>query len=164
MGVVNTKTATLTAADTAGDLLANGGRPLHGIVATIAVANGDSATSTFRMVRVPSSIVLHNVELAWDALGGSCAADLGIYEVAANGGAVVDADEFASAIAMASAGAFTSELEEAAATDIAKIGKPLWERLGLTSDPGKAYDIVATLTADSGAAGDIAIRLRYTTP
>lgn len=164
MAVVNTKTNNLNAADLSGDILANAGLPLHGLGASIEVANGNSSTSTFRIARVPSSIVIHNVELAWDALGGSCAADLGIYEVAANGGAAVDADEFASAIAMASAGTWKSEMEEAAATDIAKIGQPLWQRLGFTSDPAKAYDIVATLTADSGADGTIALRLIYTTP
>lgn len=155
MAVVAVKTAKITAEDLAGEKLASAGRAEIVLTGTAEAANGDSIASTYRLLRVPSNFVLTGLRLAWDALGGSAAGDVGVYQVAANGGAVVDADEFASAVALASAGAWTDIMEEAAATDIAKIGMPLWERLGETADTGRAYDIVVTLTAASGAAATI---------
>lgn len=159
MAVVNVKTTKISTDDTNSVKSAHSGRPLMNLNGTVEAANGDSIASTYRLIRVGSNFVPTRLELAWDALGGSAAGDIGVYQVSANGGAVVDADAFASAVSLVSAGAWTSELEEAAAADIAKIGKPLWERLGLTSDPGLAYDIVVTLTAASGAAGTISAQL-----
>lgn len=161
MAAVNTKTAALTAQDLAGDKQASLGRPLYTSVATIEVAAADDDGSTYRLLRLPSTAVLVSLEIASDALGTSAAYDVGVYEISANGGAVVDADEFASAVALSSAVAWTQILEEAAAADIDKIGKPLWERLGYTADTGRAYDIVATGNTAGTTAGTIAIRARY---
>lgn len=155
MAVVNVKTSKITAEDLAGEKIASAGKAEVVLTGTVEAANGDSIASTYRLLRVPSNFVLTSLSLAWDALGGSAAGDVGVYAVAANGGAVVDADEFASAVALSSAGAWTDIMEEAAATDIAKIGMPLWERIGLTADSGVGYDIAVTLTAAAGAAGTI---------
>ena len=46
-------------------------------------------------------------------------------------------------------------------SDKDKLGKPLWERLGYTSDPGKAIDIVATGNTAGDAAGSICLRATY---
>ena len=162
MAIVNTLTAALAAQDAADDLRATLGRPLQVMTGVIEVAAADSDTSTYRILRVPSNIVVTSLEVACDALGTSAAYDIGVYDIAANNaGAVVDADEFASGVVMSSAIGWTNVLEEAAATDKDKIGKPLWERLGLTSDPGKSYDIVATGNTAGDAAGSIALRLGY---
>lgn len=160
MAVVNVKTSKITTEDLHGEKIASAGRAEIVLTGTVEAANGDSIASTYRLIRVPSNFVMTGLRLAWDALGGSAAGDVGVYQVAANGGAVVDADEFASAVALASAGAWTDVMEEAAATDIAKIGMPLWERLGLTTDSAIAYDIAVTLTAASGAAGTISAIVR----
>lgn len=161
MAVVNTKTSPLTAADLAGDTVATVGRTPIVVEGTVEVAAGDDNGSVFRLLRVPSDAVLTNLELASDALGTSAAYDVGVYEIAANGGAAVDADEFASDVSLSSAIAFTRVLEEAAATDIAKIGQPLWQRLGLSADTGKAYDICLTGDTAGDAAGTIALRATY---
>lgn len=161
MAVVNTKTSSLTAADLAGDTVANVGRALTVAVAAIEVAAGDDNGSTYRLLRVPSDAVLVSMEIAADALGTSATFDLGVYEIAANGGAAVDADEFASDLVLSSATTWTHRMEEADATDIAKIGQPLWQRLGLAADTGKAYDIVATGDTNGDAAGTIALRVTY---
>lgn len=155
MAVVSVKTAKITTEDAAGEKIASAGKAEIVLTGTVEAANGDSAASIYRLLRVPSNFVLTGLRLAWDALGGSAAGDVGVYAVAGNGGAVVDADEFASAVALSSAGAWTDVMEEAAATDIAKIGMPLWERLGLTTDPAVGYDIAVTLTVATGAAGTI---------
>lgn len=161
MPVENRKTATLTAEDLAGERVATAGKPLLGDVATIEVAAADDDGSVYRLLRLPSNAVIVDLEIASDALGTSAAYDVGVYEVAANGGFAVDADEFASAVSLSSAIAWTRVLEEAAATDIAKIGQPLWQRLGLTADPGRAYDICATGNVAGTTAGTISLRIRY---
>lgn len=161
MAVVNTKTTSITAEDLAGETVASAGRPLLSLVGTVEVAASDDNGSTFRLMRLPSSAIITSLEVASDALGTSAAYDIGIYEVASNGGAAVDADEFASSVSMSSAVAWTQVLEEAVATDISKIGQPLWQRLGLTADPGKAYDVVATAVTAGDAAGTISMRCRY---
>ncbi len=160
MAVVAVKTAKITAEDLAGEKLASAGKAEIVLTGTAEAANGDSATSTYRLIRVPSNFVITSLRLAWDALGGSAAGDIGVYQVAAYGGAVVDADEFASAVALASAGAWTDEMEEAAATDISKIGQAIWERIGEAADTGRAYDIAVTLTVASGAAATLAMIVR----
>jgi hypothetical protein len=43
------------------------------------------------------------------------------------------------------------------------IEKPLWEALGLTSDPGVDYDVAITLTTAQGVGtADMALRVGYT--
>ena len=159
MAVVNIKTTKISTDDTNTVKSAHSGRPLVNLNGTVEAADGDSIASTYRVIRVGSNFVPTRLELAWDSLGGSAKANVGLYQVAANGGAVVDVDAFASDVSLSPAGTWTSELEQADAADIAKIGKPLWERIGLSADPGLAYDIVVTLTGESGAAGTISAQL-----
>jgi hypothetical protein len=86
---------------------------------------------------------------------------------AVNSGAVIDADFFASAQSLAAALVNSDITHEADAADagagfgLADKEKPLWQALGLTSDPGKWYDIVATLTAAAASAGTVALLTRY---
>ena len=161
MPVENRKTATLAAEDLANERIASAGKVLLGDVATIEVAAADDDGSVYRLIRVPSNCVLTNIDLASDALGTGASYDVGVYEVAANGGFAVDQDEFASGVSLVSAIAWTSVMEEAVPTDISKIGQPLWQRLGLTSDPGRAYDICATGVVAGTTAGTISMRVRY---
>lgn len=161
MAVVNTVATALAAQNTAGDKLATVGRPLYCSVGSAEVAAADEDTSTYRILRLPSSAVLFSLEIASDALGTNAAYEVGAYDIAANGGAVIDADEFGSGVSLVSAVAWTHILEEAAPTDKSKIGMPLWERLGYTTDPGKAIDIVAYGSTAGDAAGTIALRAVY---
>ena len=156
MAVVNTTTASIASADAASSKFARMGEPEVVFAGTAEIANGDSIGSTIRLLRVPSHLRLTALELSSDAIA-SAAADVGVYDIAPNGSAVVDADEFGSAVSLATAQDKTNVLQEAAATDIAKCGQPLWQRLGLSSDPGKSYDIVLTLTAAATAAGTVSL-------
>ena len=156
MAVVNTTTASIASADAAGSKFAKSGEPEIVKVGTVEVASGDSIGSTLRLIRVPSNMRITALELSSDAIT-SAAADIGVYDISANGSAVVDVDQFGSAVSLATAQDKTNVLQEAAATDIAKCGQPLWQRLGLSSDPGKSYDIVLTLTAAATAAGTVSL-------
>lgn len=133
---------------------------LREFVGTVEAANGDSIGSTYRMVSVHSSWRVSDIELFCDAIT-SGAADIGLYDTLDNGGAVVDADFFASAQSIASAITTGTRVQhESGVVNIDDIEKRLWEALGLTADPGKFYDICLTLTAATTAAGTISLKAR----
>jgi hypothetical protein len=170
MAVVNVKATAVTNGDassqTVNALKIDGGR-IRGRVGTVEAANGDSIGSTYRVARVKSGDRISRVLLSCDAIT-TCAGDVGIYDIASvNSGAVVDADFFASAQSLAAALVNSDITHEADAADagagfgLADVEKPLWQALGLASDPGKQYDVVVTLTAAAASAGTIAIKVEY---
>lgn len=164
MAVVNTKSTTITNLDAAqvthAKAYASGGA-IKEWVETLETANGDSIASVYRFFRVPSWIRVTDVILDSDDIGTTTIADFGLYDTAANGGAVVDADFFGSAVSLKDGALANSNItKESAVVDIANSGKRLWEQLGLSADPQKYYDVCATLTAAADAAGTITLRLR----
>lgn len=170
MAVVTTKSTACTAGDALPQSLVSqkvhGGR-LRESLGVIEAVSGDSIGSVYRLVRVDSSDRISQVLLSSDAIT-TCAGDVGIYDIPAiNAGAVVDADFFASAQSLATALVNQDVTHEADAADagagfgLADVEKPLWQALGLASDPGKQYDIAVTLTAAAGSAGTVALKVRY---
>lgn len=162
MAVENHKSSTVTRLDS------NPRKPAHNrllgararqAIATVAVAAADDDGTTLRMTRLPSSAMVSSIMLASDALGTSAAYDVGIYETAENGGAAVDDDVFASAVALSSAVTPTEVRFEAG--NIADVEKPLWELLGLTEDPNKEYDLVLTGDTAGDAAGDVTVVVTF---
>lgn len=163
MATENLKSTVVTNADaTPVDLSAaylSHGR-LRESVGLIEAAGGD-AGSTYRAVRVYSSWRPAACFFACDDLGTGLTMDVGIYQTAANGGAVVDADLFASAIDVASAAvAETNVLHESGVVNIDDSEKRLWEMLGLTEDPKRWYDVVCTSNS-AAATGTIKVRFQY---
>lgn len=168
MAVVNKSSAALTARDatpsqtnsTQASTKVATGRVKESL-GVVAVANGDSATSVLRFFSVLSSWRVSELLLSCTAIT-SAAADIGLYDLpTVNAGAVVDADLFASAQSLAAALDRTSVLRESATVTVAKLEQPIWQLLGLSADPGKWYDVAATLTADATAAGDAALIGRF---
>jgi hypothetical protein len=130
-------------------------------VATISVVNADSIGSVLRLFRVPSNAVVTDLRVYCPAIAGAVT-DIGLYRTAKDGGAVVDADFFASAQALTSALNGTDVLHEAAVFTIANSGKELWDALSLTSDPSVFYDVAMTLTGAATATGTVKVLGRYT--
>src|SRR5581483_1901344 len=159
MAVVNTKTNAITNLDATPIVRANpwvhGGNSKQ-YCGTVEAANGDSIGSTYRFFRVGSWMRPVGFSLFCDAIT-SGAADLGLYRSAADGGAVVSQQLFASAVSIASAITSGSEIRFEQ-DDIANIEKRIWELLGLSSDPNLEYDVALTLTAATTAAGTISLR------
>lgn len=155
MAVVNTKSTVVSNGDATPVVITTAqlahGRPAHKR-GKVEVANGDSIGSTLRFFRVKSNDLVHQLLLDCTAIT-SAAADIGIYRTAADGGAVVDADLFASAQSLATAVRGTDVTRESGVITVANMEKPLWELLGLSEDPQVDYDVVATLTAAAAAAG-----------
>lgn len=136
---------------------------LFEVAGYVANAADDSANSIQRFCRVPSNARISSVLLTTgDAtLAGNI--DIGIYQTADNGSAVVDADLFASALAL-TGGPFTNNdvTYESGEYTAAESVKPLWEVLGLSADPKREYDIASTITTtfDGAAVGQL-IKVRY---
>ena len=164
MAVVAVKSTLITNAD-ATPVVFNSprvdGGPERVAVATADITSGDSIASTYRMFRVPSNAVMTDLKIYSPDIGTTTIADIGLY--AADGGAVVDADFFASALSLKD-GALngTDVLHEAAVFTIANSGKELWSALALTSDPGVFYDVTLTLTGAADATGTVKLLGRYT--
>jgi hypothetical protein len=131
-------------------------------VATAAITSGDNTGSTYRMFRVPSNAVMTDLRIYSPDIGTTTISDIGLYRTAKDGGAVVDADFFASALSLKD-GALNGVdvLHEAAVFTIANSGKELWDALGLTSDPSVFYDVAFTLTADADATATVKLIGRY---
>lgn len=129
----------------------------------VANADDDSATSVHRFCRISSGATVRQVLLSTgDATTGG-ALDIGLYRTAGDGGAVVDADLFASAFVLTN-GPFsnTDVTFESGEYTQAEAVKPLWEVLGLTADPMCEYDVAGTITTTySGAAVGQLVTVNY---
>lgn len=167
MAVANTKSTVITNAD-ASPRTPNSSYLEHGkireCVATVEVAAADDDTSVYRMVRIPSGARISQILVANDAITAGTSYDLGVYKNAGDGGAVVNVDQFLSAVDMSSARAqFTDLTHESADFDIDKVEKRIWEMTGiaLTADPFLEYDIAFTANTVGTAAGTISLIVRY---
>jgi hypothetical protein len=133
-------------------------------VAIVAIANGDSVNSKYLAVSIPSNARAVSVRLDAPDIGTTTAADVGLYDTTANGGAVVDQDFFGSAVAL-NAGPYVNldvTFEAGAAGgSIANAEKRIWEALGLTADPNKYYDVALTLTGAADAAGTVRVAVEW---
>lgn len=160
MAVVQTNSAQITARNSG--VLANAaqvGASVESAVAQVALANGDSIGSVLRFVRIPSNARIVDLRLFNTAVTAG-AGDVGLYQTAGNGGAVVDADFFSAAASIATASAGTS-VAFGNLLSPANRDKRVWEALGLASDPGRDYDVAITLTAATTAAGTAGVDVSY---
>lgn len=167
MAVVNTKSTAITNADASGARTFTQSflekAPVYFSTGTVEVAAADDDTSTFRFCRLPSGAKVIKIEVYNDAITAGTSYDVGLYRTAADGGAVVDADYFASAVDLSSA--HTAALDVTyEAQNIDKVEKRLYENLPspLTADPFYMYDVVATANTIGSAAGTITVQVFWT--
>jgi hypothetical protein len=165
MAVVSTYSTAITNRDATPKVLNNPAvhaGMLKESVATLESANGDSTGSKYYFLSLPSNARVSQVLLYSDDIGTTTIADFGIYKSTADGGTVVDADFFASAVSLKDGALNGTDItHESGVFNIDDAEKPLWQALGLTSDPKIMYDVVATLTGDSDAAGTITLKVQY---
>lgn len=130
-------------------------------VATVEAAAAD-AGSTYRMARIPSNASGITLIFACDDLGTTATVNVGLHQTTANGGAVVDADFFASAVDCNAAAVAPTHIEhESGVYGIEDIEMLLWEALGLTADPKIDYDIMITSVGAIDAAGTMSIKAQW---
>jgi len=162
MAVVNLTSAALTSRNSGVLANATSASASAKVVADqMTVTNGDSIASTYRLCRINSDAIVTGASVFCQAITGA-AADIGLYQTVANGGAVVDADFFAAAQSIATASAGINILGANTATyGPANRAKRIWEVLGLTADPMREYDVVLTLTAAATATGAAGVSLTF---
>lgn len=168
MAVVNVLSNAITNAQASPRVPNNpyiGGARLQESCGLCAAASGDDIASTYRIGRIRSNARPSQILLSCTAIT-TCAGDVGLYQTAANGGAVVDADFFASAVSLATALSGLDVTSERGGSgtfsgDITTAEKPIWQVLGLTADPNIEYEVVVTLTAAAGSAGAIFGKIRF---
>lgn len=162
MGIVNTKSASVTNADATPPALSNRhrtGAPLYLATEAVAIAAGDDDGSVYRFFRVRSDVVIACFEVYSDAVTDGTDFDLGVYQTAANGGAVVEKDLFADAQSLASALLTGTRIRfhDTTNSPIQDHDMQLWECLGLSADPQIEYDICLTGNTVGSAAGDVVL-------
>jgi len=161
MAVVTLKSTNLTAFD-AGTLVGTtySGGKLRSQVATFEVGAADSIASIYRFARVKSNWRMTGIWMTCDAIT-SAAGDVGIYQTAGNGGAVVDVDAYATATSIATAITILPVNLLFEVKDIANCRKLVWEDAGLTADSGRFYDLAMTLTTAATGAGTLCFETQY---
>lgn len=128
----------------------------------------DSIDTTYRFVRVPTTAKIKSVTLESEAQAAG-AIDIGVYypttgktakaDLAAN---AIDQDFFASAVSIAALVTPTNVVNESTTYSLDKRTQPLWQAVGLTSDPTGFFDIVATVTtAITTGTGKVGLRVSY---
>jgi hypothetical protein len=137
------------------------GAPLISAIDIVTTAAADDTSSTYRMLSVPSNAFVRGVYFSTAALGGSSTVDIGVFRSTADGGAVVDADFFASAVSTVNAVARTDVTYESAVFTAAKRMQPLWQAAGLSADPGGELDIVISCQATIANAAAMSLEVQY---
>lgn len=149
-------------------------REVSGFVTAVAA---DAAGSTYQLVRVPTNAKVKALNL-WNEAQGAGKVQIGLYysdstvdgTPPANQGLVVPTngvDFFASDVDLTSDVNGVDELFQNKATsgrnNLSLINTPLWSAVGLTSDPGGYFDIVATVhtTAITTGTGRIGVTAKY---
>lgn len=167
------KSASITNYDSVPSVRVNAGKGSPGVLVSvndyITPTTGKTTGSIYRLVRVRSSVHIKQILLDSAAMAGSTAFDFGVYysddpldpNYAANAGAVIDADFFASAVDVSSAVRATDITNESGTYTADKRNKALWDALGLSADPGGFFDICATSTATVNTGAVMGIEARY---
>jgi hypothetical protein len=165
MAVVTTKSGVITNRDATPQVKNNstvdGGR-MRTAVGTLESVSGDSIGSIYQFFSIPSNARVDQILLYCDDIGTTTIADIGLYRTTADGGASVSAAFFGSAVSLKDGAVNASDVTHESGTfDISAAEKPLWQALGLSSDPGILYDVCATLTAASDSAGTVTLKAHY---
>lgn len=131
-----------------------------------------SADATYQLVRIPSNCRVVSIIFESEAQTAG-KFDLGLYYATDGQGGkpltllaanAIDQDFFATVIDCASAVAATEVVNESGNYTLDKRNQPIWQAVGLTSDPGGSFDIVATVktTAVTTGTGKFGISVRIT--
>lgn len=165
MAVEHLKSSSITNADSVPRVLNNARTTAMELKEAVGVASASASASigsTYRFARVPSNARVSQILFASAASGATGQVDIGLYRTEKDGGAAVDADFFASALDPGGGAiAPTDVTHESGVFSLANAEKPLWQALGLASDPQVEYDITATVTEAFENATAMVVKVRY---
>ncbi len=137
----------------------SGGRVKCAVEYLASVTAALSITSIIRLVEIPSNAIVIRVDFQAGAQGAG-KFDLGLYRNNSDGGAVVDADFFASAIDCASAVALADVQTESTVNTMVKQTQPIWQASGLTVDPKTTLDVALTVVTTDVTTGTTAVLVK----
>jgi hypothetical protein len=141
----------------------------------VTVAASDGAGTKYFLNRVKSNVIVKRMILASEAQGAG-KVNVGAYYASdarytppgnsANVGVAIDDDFFATDVDLASKVQPTDITFESGTYTFDKMAQPLWQALGLSSDPGGFIDIVATVhTTDvTTGTGKLYLRTEFVEP
>lgn len=129
------------------------------MVETFEISAADSVNSVYRVFKnLNPELIPVAIRISTDALGGSCAIDLGLHESGV-GGAAKDADVFSDGYSPVSAARDADALNTPA---IENLVKPIYEHAGDTvSTRETGYDLTVTLKAVAASAGTVTIKAEF---
>ena len=166
MGTANTKCNNVTNLDATPRVM-NPTYLMGGIlkeqVGTVEIAAADDNNSVYRVGRVHSSWRISDIVRYNDAITSGADFDVGLYDTADNGAAVVNINCFADAVSLVSASVTgTKDLYEAGSdVGVEDIEQRVWEMAGLTEDPNKFMDVCYTGVTVGSGAGTLSVKIRY---
>lgn len=176
MSLVNMKSTLLTNRDATPKVLTDAylsGGILEESQGSIKTNNGDNAGSQYRLISVESNARVSSLIWQSDSLGSGCILDVAVWYptavpqgganflAASLAGTLISSSIFAAGLTAPSANALTEITNQSANYLIPLQETPLWNVLGLTSDPEISFDIGFTLRAATAAAGYVGLKGRY---
>lgn len=128
-----------------------------------AKGSGDATADIYPVLRAWTGWTLDSLVFQTEAWGTSGVVEIGCYDTAANGGAVIDADAFGSAINVASALARIDLLAEASTQTPDRVNTKLRDILGLAATADDKWVDICLLATNIGAAqaAKFSLTLRY---
>ena len=131
-------------------------------IARVAIVDNADVGSIYRMFRVKSTDVVLSILFYTPDTLTAMAADVGLYRTVQEGGAVVDADAYASAASFATANVLAGTEVGFEARGVGVLGQPVWDDIaGVSADTRLSYDIAVTITTQVTDPGTLTMLLRY---
>jgi hypothetical protein len=177
MAIVNLKSPVINQLDTVPTIFETTGSGGPGFVRAInsylTTDSGDSSTSTYKFVRLPTTAVVKHVLIEGAAeTAGTYNAGVYYSDAPVNGvfdgtppsvaGTVVNATLFASAYSLAAATAEPTDIvNQAGNYPATNRNQPLWQAAGLASDPGGFFDLTLVDVTGVTTGGLIGIEVEY---
>lgn len=139
----------------------------------VLTVTGDSATSKYPMVSVPSNTRVSGIVLQCAAQGAGATINCGVYVPSTSNpallalnsgytaGAAINATFFASAVDVSGALSSTEIVNQSGSNTLDKQEQELWQALGLASDPGCMLDIALAVGVAIASGGLIGIKVKY---
>lgn len=159
MAVVNTLSTLVTNADATprvmNDVRVDGAKT-RTILATVEIAAADEDLSVYRLCRLKSHWIVKSIRKFNDTITGGTDFNVGLLDTAENGGAAVDDNVYGDAVSLATADLVGTEIAFEA-RGIELIGQKVFEDAGLTTDPGKEYDLAFSAVTVGTASGTLSV-------
>lgn len=176
MGVVTLKSTAITNRDAVPKVLTDsfisggGSYQSYGWVFT---GSADSAGSAYKLCQVPSNSRLSSLDMLNGALGSGALLDTavwypttvptggGAFLAASVGATLISSSAFTTAIVGNTANTTASQLITTTQVGINYQEMPLWQMLGLTSDPEVMFDIGFSLRVATATAGYLGLKATF---